>query len=145
MHENTSPFSHFSCLNKPQDDYSEWINLGRTHPHPQYDDSTTANDYMIVVLDEEVSNPNIEYVTFANKSTTLVEGDELTVIGYGLTDPWDYTGSDTLQKAEVNYFNNTFCDQVYGGYGFDPDSMFCAGVMPQGGVDSCQGDSGKKW
>ena len=132
-------------MNILQDDYSEWINLDKEIPHPDYSDVTLANDYMIVVLDQEASNPNIEYVPFANESTTLVDGDELTVIGYGLTDPWDYTGSDTLQEAEVNYVNNTYCDQVYSSYGFDPDSMFCAGVMPQGGIDSCQGDSGKKW
>ena len=66
----------------------------------------------------------------------------LTIIGHGLTDPWGYAQSQILQEAEVNYINNTYCDEVYGSYGFDEDNMFCAGILPQGGTDSCQGDSG---
>ena len=110
-------------------------------PHPAYDSATTAYDYMIVVLEEEASNPNIELVPFADESTTLVDGDKLTVIGHGLTDPWGFTGSDILQEAAVNYVNNAYCDSVYAPV-FDPNSMFCAGILPEGGTDSCQGDSG---
>ena len=71
-----------------QDEYSEYIDLAGNYPHPNYDSSTTANDYMISVLAQEFTNPNVDYVPFADKSTNLQDGDRLTVIGHGLTDPW---------------------------------------------------------
>ena len=46
-----------------------------------------------------------------------------------------------LHKVTVPGLTNAECDRSYSGYTIS-DQMLCAGNIEQGGVDSCQGDSG---
>jgi trypsin len=94
---------------------------------------------MIVVLDNEVSNPAVGIVGLAGSNTPLNPGDSLTVIGFGATSEGG-NGSDVLQEVDVPYVSDSDCRGVYGS-GFESDVMFCAGFT-SGGRDSCQGDSG---
>ena len=67
------------------------------------------------------------------------------MIGFGATSEGG-SGSTVLQEVDVDYVDSASCIQTYNSLGFgsdfDQDFMFCAGGTPQGGTDSCQGDSG---
>lgn len=109
------------------------MGVTREIKHPDYD-GDVYKDYMILVLDREVTNPNVGMVGLAGASSSLSEGDPLTVIGFGRTSEGGST-SDVLLEVGVDY---TSC-AAYGNSA-DPVFMFCAGG--EGGKDSCQGDSG---
>lgn len=97
---------------------------------------------MIIVLDQEVTNPNVEIISLPNADLALTDDDVLTVMGFGALSEIDYyTEPDVLQHVDVNYVNDTYCLGAYGTE-YDPAVMFCAGRMPRGGFDACGGDSG---
>lgn len=91
---------------------------------------------MILVLDHEVTNPNVGMVELPNVNTTLTEDDLLTVIGFGTTSEGGVP-SHTLKEVDVEYVGHEACSDIYS-YSFDSDIMFCAGGRPEGGTDSCQ-------
>ena len=123
----------------PQDSNSEWVDVKTEITHPDYD-GDVFKDYMIVVLDSEVTNSNVEMIGMAGDSTPLNPGDTLTVIGFGATSEGG-AGSNTLKEVDVDYRSAATCSNVYGN-SVDNEFMFCAGGTAQGGEDSCQGDSG---
>ena len=144
MHER--PSSHIRNVAIPKDSKSEWVKIKNNGEieHPDYD-GDVFKDYMIVVLDKEVTNSNIERIGLAGETTTIAPGDTLTVIGFGATSEGG-PGSTVLQEVDVDYVDSASCIQTYNSLGFgsdfDQDFMFCAGGTPQGGTYSCQGDSG---
>lgn len=120
---------------------SEWVGVKSEITHPQYD-GDVFKDYMIVVLNNEVTNPNVDLVGLAGASTVMTAGDPLTVIGFGATSEGGDV-SDILLDVDVDYVSPATCGAVYGSDpAYDPNFMFCAGGTAQGGTDSCQGDSG---
>jgi secreted trypsin-like serine protease len=60
------------------------------------------------------------------------------VIGYGLTTEYASTTSPILRETEVPIYAQATCRAAYPGL---PSTVLCAGY-PEGGRDSCQGDSG---
>eukprot|EP00957_Ditylum_brightwellii_P069150 5251250-Ditylum_brightwellii.AAC.1 len=66
-----------------------------------------------------------------------LQGENLTVIGMGVTDAGSYSVANNLLKAEVKYHKKEDCKKRY--TVFREDSMLCAGG---GKTDACQGDSG---
>lgn len=64
----------------------------------------------------------------------------ITVIGLGTINATATVLPNILQQVTVNYVNDTICSSIYGSY-IDSTINFCAGA-PQGGKDSCLGDSG---
>ena len=72
----------------------------------------------------------------------IVAGTLAGIVGWGVTASGGPT-SDILLEAAVPIVDDVTCDaqiDALGG-GFFPATMLCAGY-PQGGVDTCQGDSG---
>ena len=72
----------------------------------------------------------------------IVAGSLAGIVGWGVTASGG-PGSDILLEAAVPIVDDVTCDaqiDALGG-GFVPATMLCAGY-PQGGVDTCQGDSG---
>jgi trypsin len=67
-------------------------------------------------------------------------GAQATALGWGARDALGVTSSDDLQQVQVPIVADDTCAQSYGS-DFDPATMVCAGV-PQGGRDTCNGDSG---
>ena len=130
------------------DNDGEVIGMKRDVPHPQYDPSTTDNDFMLVFLDSPVSSDNYDLVTLNKDSNTPSLSEEVTVMGWGVTSE-NGDLSDVLLEVDVNVISNNECDAAEGnidGYydsynGQITNNMLCAREVG-GGEDACQGDSG---
>jgi secreted trypsin-like serine protease len=72
-----------------------------------------------------------------------------TIAGFGLTSQHASNAPDQMQAAQVPITTDDYCAQAYPGGlstaaadgSFDPKTMVCAGY-PEGGTDTCEGDSG---
>lgn len=125
-------------------------------PHPEYDTSTTDNDFMIVILDRPTSL-DVDLVTV---SPDIVPVDTaVTVMGWGDVHPADEIQvlAEELMETEVFTISNEECDQssgnlggieangtIIGGWDLDyhneiTENMMCAKDTSE---DACQGDSG---
>lgn len=126
------------------------IPMKREIKHPNYNSRTTNNDFLLVFLDEAVDmTDGIEVVEINSDRSKPPVGQEVTVMGYGDTNPSDFETdlSDRLMEVEVNVISNEDCDDsrgTIGGFqesynGQITSSMLCAKKTNQ---DACQGDSG---
>lgn len=116
--------------------------------HPWYNDLTLENDFMLLLLDEDIVNRNVPedgsiLLLSDDDDTDLMPGNDLQILGLGVTD----TGflAEQLRDATVEIFSDNDCLNIYGPVsdnGISPDSMFCAGIPVSGGIDTCYGDSG---
>jgi len=106
--------------------------------HPGYNDATTANDYMILKLNEPVDISVYQPIKLNDNANVPPTNEMLTVIGFGATSEGG-SGSNKLQKVAVPTNSNQQCQSQYSG--IDERIHLCAGFQ-QGGKDSCQGDSG---
>jgi trypsin len=114
--------------------------------HPEYDDDTTDNDFMLVFL----SRPTTEDAQLVHVESDVVPVDtNVTVMGWGDTDPAHNVSEPAteLMEVEVSIISNEDCDASTGTIGDWTDNyhdqitenMMCA---KDSGEDSCQGDSG---
>jgi trypsin len=115
-------------------------------PHPQYDDDTVDNDFMLLFLNRSTT----ESVTPVKVGDAFVgAGVNVTVVGWGDFDP-DQDESELaeeLMEVEVLSISNAECDAAesnetdweYDYNGEITDNMMCA---KDPGQDACQGDSG---
>jgi V8-like Glu-specific endopeptidase len=107
--------------------------------HPNYQSSTTTNDYMLLKLQSPVDINQYPPIQLNNNKAIPQVNQILTVIGFGATSEGG-SGSNTLLKVNVPANSHQQCNQQYGG-SIVENVMFCAGNT-SGGKDSCQGDSG---
>lgn len=110
----------------------------RMVPHPFYNEATVANDFMLLKLDQPISD--ILPVTLNDNSNVPSAGETLSVMGYGLL---QNNGAVTTQLNEVDLFAIAHgdCRNAYSGVtNIDRNVMLCAGGIP--GRGSCLGDSG---
>jgi len=118
-------------------------------PHPNYDSRGTNNDFMLVFLNSEVNMNQASLVRLNSNSNFPVNNAQVTVMGFGDTDPRDSVSklSNELNRVEVNIISNSDCedsegriDGAYDNY-FNQitSSMICA---RRNSRDACQGDSG---
>ena len=113
-------------------------------PHPNYNaPSQLNNDFSIVHLREPVEvGPRAAPACLPD---SLMAGNyfadkTLTVSGWGTLSSGGST-PNVLHKVAVPGLTNAVCVQAYNGYQIT-EQMLCAGNIEEGGVDSCQGDSG---
>jgi secreted trypsin-like serine protease len=110
---------------------------------PVFDDFTLENDIGYLVLETPATpGASISTIDIAGADETEVWAPGVLVDITG----WGDTGTsfpDTLQAASVPIVSDSDCGSilVYGS-DFDPVSMVCAGFLEDGGVDTCNGDSG---
>ncbi|WP_170378659.1 serine protease [Ruegeria atlantica] len=124
------------------------VGLERIVSHQEYDAATKDNDIALLKLERPIEIQTTQPATVDNFSTALADGAEVTVIGWGHTSEGGQS-TPVLQEVSVALQPRDTCEENYGQFlntlpGGAPiitDNMFCAG-RPQGGVDSCQGDSG---
>ena len=112
--------------------------------HPQYNQPISLNnDFSIVHLQQPVeigTRAAPACLPTANLSGDFLAGKTMTVSGWGRL---SYGGSapTVLHKVDVPGISNDQCKTSYGSNRI-ADAMLCAGDVANGGIDSCQGDSG---
>lgn len=133
----------------------ERISVALEVKHPQYDAQSVDNDFMLVkLLEPSLLHPVI--TLNANPNTPSEEGEELTVAGWGDTNPDVdvHTPSFQLLQVQLEFVPNDVCMEAAGyiesgdyvSYqGLLTENMMCA--MDRDGLevvdeDTCQGDSG---
>lgn len=93
-------------------------------------------DIMLVKLSEPVLDVDLVELNFDRN--VPADGDPVTVIGFGDTEP-DGTFSSILLETQVEVVPFFDCNSYFGA--IVDELMICAGTET-GGRDSCQGDSG---
>ena len=144
------------------DSDGEEISLKKVLPHPEYTGATTIeNDFMLVFLEGTPTADNVIQVKLNSDSLVPSLGQDMTVMGWGDTDPRHdiltvgefSTPSEVLLNIDVGYLSNEECGSMWDGgflgFGGDfqwfwevdiTDSMMCA--KRSNGQGTCQGDSG---
>ena len=123
-------------------------NITKMYIHPLYDQQMYINDLAILRLDKPVDliNSDISIIclpTTLDFNLNMTEyppvNENLVAIGWGTTNPFIRTSSPILRQVTVQAIarTETPCLNVI----HDDIVQFCAG-LPQGGKDTCHGDSG---
>jgi secreted trypsin-like serine protease len=116
--------------------------------HPNYDPRRGpegGNDIALVRLSRPVALPTLPLVQ-SNQTNLTAPGTLATILGWGATRPRTLEEEPSgfpraLQQAEVPIVANGVCNAPQSYNGAILETMLCAG-FPQGGVDTCQADSG---
>jgi secreted trypsin-like serine protease len=103
-----------------------------------------GNDVTLMKLDKPTAIAPM-HIAAAGERGIWKPGVLGTIAGFGLTSQDAEEAPDQMQVAQVPITTDEYCAQAYpdglGGNGFDPATMVCAGY-PEGGTDTCEGDSG---
>lgn len=117
--------------------------------HPNYDPrrgTEGGNDIALVRLSRPVALATLPLVQ-PNQTNLTAPGTAATILGWGATFPRALDNEEPsgfprdLQQATVPIVSNAVCNAPQSYNGTILDTMLCAG-FPQGGVDTCQNDSG---
>ena len=120
----------------------------RAVDHPQYNSSTTNNDYAIVHLNQPVQlGPRAMHACLPTSSMggDFLAGKTLTVSGWGARSPSD-GGPNVLHKVDIPGVTNAACARDWFP-GQITNKMLCAGSDDNSGsiaIGACFGDSGGK-
>ncbi|GKY91250.1 hypothetical protein MPSEU_000097600 [Mayamaea pseudoterrestris] len=106
--------------------------------HPMNQVGTYKYDFMMFKI-EPVENYEYKIMQLNGSPASPTEGEVLTVIGMGYTQEGG-PSTEILNQVDVMAFSTSQCQASYGS-SIIPEAMLCAG-WPQGGKDSCNGDSG---
>jgi len=113
--------------------------------HPNFE-WTGLNDIAVIKLSSPVPE-TIPTVKLNADRLVPEDGQDVTVIGLGISDYFEDTFPDLLHEVELQIINFDWCN-AYSRYGgsLDRDAEFCASTLVDGevlgGKDSCNGDSG---
>ena len=119
-------------------DAGEELRVSSIVAHPNYDPFTLDSDIAVLLLSASSQQQPIGYVSPADEPL-FVPGTLATAVGWGETevDP----APDRLREVTVPIVSNQVANQPQSYAGQVSDNMLAAG-LPEGGVDSCFGDSG---
>ena len=125
------------------DDGAKQYKVRKFHDYPE------KTDIAIVELEEPIKmTGNARAIPLASISDVkgFHEGTKFNVSGWGDLYEGSGAGSDILQWVEVPWVPLDVCREAYSNTGYGPvkKDEICAGDLVNGGVDSCQGDSGGK-
>ena len=120
--------------------------------HPDYiesdyniDGSYSGDDIAIVTLSEQIqlgSRAVPVCLPSPNINDTFLSGKSLTASGWGKTSTSGRT-SDALRSVEIPYVNITTCQSIeINSWTNITEDMICTGDLQNGGVSTCDGDSG---
>lgn len=104
--------------------------------HKEFNDDTNENDIALLLLDEPfVINENVAPISIPKQGQNTT--DDVLVSGWGDLESGG-TSPDSLQKVQISTIDDGTCQKAY------PEekitsSMLCAGLLDEGGKDSCQG------
>ncbi|CAB9527051.1 Plasminogen (Fragment) [Seminavis robusta] len=109
--------------------------------HPLYNPSNIqAYDFAVLQLPQQVTG--IEFMSLNTDRDYPVNGQELTVMGFGLLNETDTIVDAPNDMHEVTVPMIGDCVPYYTSDRINEEIVFCAGDMPGGGKDACLGDSG---
>ncbi|KAL3772987.1 hypothetical protein ACHAW5_005059 [Stephanodiscus triporus] len=93
------------------DDDGEVIAIREQVPHPEYDDASSDNDFMLVFLEGASSANNAITVKLNSDPSVPSVGQDVTVMGWGDTniDENIFEASDVLMNVDVNIISNDEC------------------------------------
>jgi secreted trypsin-like serine protease len=116
---------------------SQYYSTQRVIIHPNYDPKLVLNDIALIILNTTVKDipyAQLNYDSAVPKISTLV-----TAIGYGRIAE---TGAfaPTLQKVDLQVESYKVCVRTY--VTAKDNLQICNRGLPEGGKDSCSGDSG---
>ena len=123
-------------------------NVSRMYIHPEYNAAAYLNDIAILRLDEPLNlmYSNLSTICLpAVKDYNVSESEyppanvELVAIGWGVTEALGSIPSQILRQVTVQAISRTDsnCQSTI----YNDTVQFCAG-LPEGGKDTCRGDSG---
>ncbi|XP_032641901.1 enteropeptidase [Chelonoidis abingdonii] len=108
--------------------------------NPHYNKRTKNSDIAMMHLQFKVNYTDyIQPICLPEASQHFLPGMNCSIAGWGTTTNQGST-ANILQEAEVPLITNEKCQQMLPEYNIT-ENMMCAGY-DEGGVDSCQGDSG---
>uniref|UniRef100_A0A8C4VMC5 Enteropeptidase n=1 Tax=Gopherus evgoodei TaxID=1825980 RepID=A0A8C4VMC5_9SAUR len=108
--------------------------------NPHYNKRTKDSDIAMMHLQFKVNYTDyIQPICLPEASQQFLPGMNCSIAGWGRTTNQGST-ANILQEAEVPLITNEKCQQMLPEYNIT-ENMMCAGY-DEGGVDSCQGDSG---
>jgi secreted trypsin-like serine protease len=114
----------------------------RVTVHPSYDSSRTTNDIAVVHTAQQLPVTPLPLPSAEEDAILATVGSEMTVAGWGATEPDSSTIPDNLQETAVQGLEPARCTRPYR-ENFRRSVMVCAGQPPSGGApDACTGDSG---
>ena len=105
----------------------------------------SGNDVTLLKLDQPTRiRPML--IAATGERSSWRPGVLATIAGFGTTSENDQNPPPQMQYAHVPITTDAYCASAYpNGFpnngSFDPSTMLCAGY-PQGGTDTCEGDSG---
>jgi len=108
--------------------------------HEKFDIDTLENDVALLHLVTPFKGRTMPLLTPANVEKLGSVGTIGTVIGWGLISEGTEV-QNALRRLSTQIFSNQTCNGIASYAGVVKDGMMCAG-FPEGGKDSCQGDSG---
>ncbi|XP_064543166.1 seminase-like [Drosophila montana] len=103
-----------------------------------FSENTMHMDVAVLLLLRPLKGPNISKIGLCSKKQ--LEGMELTVSGWGLSDPYASSPHQNVRSVKVPIININQCKQAYRRAMTITYSMLCAGVL--GHKDACTFDSG---
>jgi secreted trypsin-like serine protease len=100
----------------------------------------TGNDVTLMKLDTPTKIAPMRIAAVGERSSWRT-GALTTIAGFGATSSDAAEMPDQMQSAQVPVTSDEDCARAYGDGSFDAKTMVCAGY-PEGGTDTCEGDSG---
>jgi trypsin len=138
----------FVNFTSQDDDTGVFMRITTAHIiHPNYDSIKKIHDIALVKLNDFVTN--VEPVPFNIDNSMPAVGDNVNVMGVGVTFESSQSASPKLREVTLQVVDMQSCIESYNNTNLlgsslptiHADTHLCAGVMG-GGKDSCQGDSG---
>jgi len=137
----TSFYAVLGLWDSSKGDFDVAMQITEWTDHPSYDSDTTDHDFSLLKLPNAVdfvSYPDLFPACWPTRDE--VPGEWGIISGWGTLKAGGKSPK-ILQEASVQIIARDSC----GKYGSDVapfESMVCAGIPGQGGIDACQGDSG---
>jgi secreted trypsin-like serine protease len=100
----------------------------------------SGNDVTLMKLDQPTQIAPMKIAAVGERSSWL-PGKLQTIAGFGASSKDGSEMPDQMQYAQVPITTDDYCANAYGDGSFDAKTMVCAGY-PDGGTDTCEGDSG---
>ncbi|PCH62604.1 MAG: hypothetical protein COC19_02530, partial [SAR86 cluster bacterium] len=107
--------------------------------HPNFNFSTLENDIALIQLNAATTiTPVILAPPFISESVFINQAS--VAIGWGNTSATEEIYADKLRQVTIPIIANSLCNRPQSLDGEVSANMLCAGLLDEGGKDSCQGD-----